>query len=142
MKITLISIVCVVLAAAGVLAVSALDGGEAEMAVFMMSEKDETRIQVAAGELFAISFASSPGTGYGWVLAREPKPELLKFSAEKVEEPKSGLLGGHETVFWSFRALAAGEAEIAMNYVRPWEKEAAPARTHVFMVKIVDRKGG
>ena len=111
------------------------------MPVFMMSEKDESCIQVAAGKPFAICFQSSPGTGYSWVLAKEPDPELLKFIAEKVEEPKSGLLGGRETVFWNFRALAAGEAEIAMNYVRPWEKEAAPARTHVFKVKIMDGKG-
>jgi predicted secreted protein len=141
MKITLISIVCVVLAVAGGLAVSALDGGEDEMPVFRMSEKDETCIQVAAGKPFAIRFGSSPGTGYGWVLAKEPDPELLKFIVEKVEEPKRGLLGGSETVFWNFRALASGETEIAMKYVRPWEKEAAPARTHMFKVRIMNREG-
>ncbi len=137
MKRTLITIICVVLAAAGVLAVSALDQGEDEMPVFMMSEKDESGIQVAAGKPFTICFQSSPGTGYSWVLAAEPDKKLLKFLTEKVEEPKSGLMGGRETVFWTFRALAAGEAEIAMNYVRPWEKEAAPARVHVFKVKII-----
>jgi len=141
MKKTLIAIVCVVMAAAGVLAVSVLDQGEDEMPVFMMSEKDESCIQVAAGKPFAICFQSSPGTGYSWVLAKEPDPELMKFIAERVEEPKSGLLGGRETVFWNFQALAAGEAEIVMNYVRPWEKEAAPARTHVFKVRIMDGKG-
>ena len=141
MKITLISIICVVLTAAGVLAVSVVDRGEDEMPVFMMSEKDESCIRVAAGKPFAICFESSPGTGYGWVLAEKPDPKLLEFIAEKVEEPKSGLLGGRETVFWSFHPLVPGEAEIAMKYVRPWEKEAAPARTHVFKVKIMDGKG-
>ena len=72
MKKPLISIVCVVLAAAGVLAVPALEQGEDEMAVFMMSEKDESCIQVTAGKPFAICFQSSPGTGYSWVLAKEP----------------------------------------------------------------------
>jgi inhibitor of cysteine peptidase len=136
MKRTLISFVCVVLAAAGALAVPALDQGEEEMAVFMMSEKDETCIQVEAGMPFAIRFRTSPGTGYGWALAAEPDRKLLEFVAEKMEEPGSGLLGGPETAVWTFRALAAGEADIAMNYVRPWEKEVPPARTHVFHVTI------
>jgi len=139
MKITLISIVCGVLATAGAFAVLTLDGGEDEMPVFRMSEKDESFIEVAAGEPFAIRFQSSPGTGYSWVLAAEPDKKLLEFLAEEVEEPKSGLLGGQETVLWTFRALAVGEATIAMNYVRPWEKEAAPARTHVFTVKILQK---
>jgi len=53
-----------------------------------------------------------------------------------MEEPGSGLLGGRETVTWTFRALATGETRIEMNYARPWEKEAPPARTHVFKLKI------
>lgn len=112
------------------------DAGEEKMVVFLMSEEGECCIQVEAGKPFAIRFQSSPGTGYNWVLAAEPDKKLLEFLGEKMAEPGSGLLGGRETFVWTFRALAAGETEIAMNYVRPWEKEAAPARTHVFKVKI------
>jgi inhibitor of cysteine peptidase len=136
MKRTLISFICAVLAAAGSFAAPAMGCGEDEMAVFMMSEKDETCIQVAAGKPFAIRFPSSPGTGYSWGFAAEPDRKLLEFSAEKIEEPESMRLGGSEIVVWTFRALAAGATEIAMKYARPWEKEEAPARTHVFKVKI------
>ena len=106
------------------------------MAAFMMSEKDETSIQVMAGKPFAIRFHSSPGTGYRWDLATELDGKLLEFLAEKTEEPESMRLGGRDFVDWTFRALAAGETAIAMKYARPWETEAAPARTHVFKVKI------
>lgn len=136
MKRTIISIICAVLAVAGAFAVPAMDEGEEEMAVFLMSENGECCIQVEAGKLFAIRFQSSPGTGYSWVLAAELDKKLLEFLGEKMKEPGSGLLGGRETFDWTFRALAAGETEIAMNYVRPWEKEAVPAKTHVFKVKI------
>jgi predicted secreted protein len=114
----------------------ALGVGEDEMAAFMMSEKDETSILVAAGKPFAIRFWSSPGTGYSWDFAVELDRKLLEFLAEKTEEPGNMRLGGKELVVWTFRALAAGETVIAMKYARPWETEAAPARTHLFKVKI------
>ncbi|MCU0236604.1 MAG: protease inhibitor I42 family protein [Acidobacteria bacterium] len=137
MKRTTASIICVLATAAGAYAVTARDGVEDEMPVFMMSEKAETCIQVAAGSLFAVRFLSSPGTGYSWALAAELDKKLLEFKEEKMEEPGSGLLGGRETVIWTFRALASGETGIAMNYARPWEKETPPAKTHVFKVKIL-----
>jgi predicted secreted protein len=136
MKRTLISIICVVLAAAGAFAVPAFGEGEDEMAAFMMSEKEETSIQVAAGEPFAIRFQTSPGTGYSWSFAAELDAKLLEFLAERTEEPGSMRLGGNVFVIWTFRALAAGETAIAMKYARPLETESAPARTHVFKVKI------
>jgi inhibitor of cysteine peptidase len=141
MRKSLSSIACIVLAVVGAFSLPALGEGEDDMAVFMMSEKDESCIQVTAGKPFAIRFQSSPGTGYSWALAKEPDPKLLNFIAETVEEPKNGLLGGRETVLWTFAALAAGKAEIAMKYARPWEQEAAPARTHVFKVRIMSGEG-
>lgn len=136
MKRTFLSIICAVLAAAGACAVPAHGEGEDEMAVFMMSEQDETCIQVAAGKLFAIRFQASPGTGYQWGLAAELDNKRLEFLDEKTEESGIKRLGGSEFFVWTFRALAAGEAAIAMKYTRPWETEAAPARMHVFKVKI------
>jgi len=136
MKRTLISIVCFVLAATGSLAVPASDHGEEKMDVFMMSEKDESCIQVEAGKPFAIGFHSSPGTGYSWEFAAEPDKTLLEFRGERIEEPENGMPGGRVTVFWTFQPLAAGETEIALKYARPWEKEAPAAKKHVFKVQI------
>lgn len=106
------------------------------MAAFTMSEAEETCVRVAAGERFALRFRTSPGTGFSWRFAAEPDPRLLRFVEEKTEESKSGLLGAPETAVWIFEALAAGRAAIALEYVRPWETEAEPARKHVFRVTI------
>jgi inhibitor of cysteine peptidase len=130
------SIMCIVLMGLWSASVYACGAGEEKMAVFMMSEKDESCIRAKAGKPFAIRFQSSPGTGYSWEFAVDPDKKLLEFLGEKMEDPGSGLLGGREFVVWTFRALAAGETEIAMKYARPWEKEVAPARTYVFKVKI------
>ncbi len=106
------------------------------MAVFTMSEKDESCIRVESGKSFAIRFLSSPGTGYRWEFAAEPDKKILEFIGEKIEEPASRRLGGSESVVWTFRALSAGDTQISLKYVRPWEKQLPPARTYVFDVRV------
>lgn len=115
---------------------NAQDAGEKAMAVFLMSEKGETCIQVHAGEEFALKFLTSPGTGYSWEFAVKPDGSLLEFIEARAEETEKPRLGGSEFAVWTFRALAAGEADISLKYVRPWEKDADPARKHVFKVHI------
>lgn len=112
------------------------DTGEEAMAVFAMSEKGETCVQVRAGQKFAIKFVTSPGTGYGWELAAPLDENMLVVLETMNEAPESGLLGAREFEIWTCQALVAGEAEISLKYVRPWEKEVEPAKKHVFKVKI------
>jgi predicted secreted protein/dienelactone hydrolase len=111
-------------------------GGEDGVPVFTMTAAGESVIAVKAGTTFAIRFFSSPGTGYGWELAADPGARLLDFVAEKIAEPRGETVGGQEAVIWTFKALAAGEAVIAMRYVRPWENDAEPLRRHLFRVRI------
>ncbi len=108
------------------------------MPVFAMSPEENTLIRVEPGQTFALSFQGRPGTGYSWTLAAEPDKELLEFQGETIEEKEKDphRVGGGETFRWTFKALKAGEAEIAMKYVRPWESDAKPEKSHVFQVKI------
>jgi len=123
---------------AGLWTVSLVRAGTEEeaMAVFPMSDKGETCIQVQAGQKFSLTFVTSPGTGYGWELAAPLDEKMLAVMETKNEAPKSGLLGASERVIWVCRALTAGCSEIALKYVRPWEKDADPAKKHVFKVQI------
>jgi inhibitor of cysteine peptidase len=136
MKKRVLSVVCFMLMGLWSAAAYAMDAREGEMAVFTMSEKGESCIQVTAGKPFAIRFPSSPGTGFSWEFVRPPDKEMLEFLGEKVEEPERGLLGGQVFVIWTFQALAAGDTEISLKYLRPWEKEVPPAKKHVFKVQI------
>lgn len=136
MKRTLLAIVSTALVAVGVMTAAAMDDGEEKMTVFTMSDKEETCILVAPGSMFALRFQGRPGTGYAWAFGCEPDKRLLEFLGETVEERNDGILGGNETFVWTFRALAAGEAKIAMTYSRPWEADVPPQKVHVFNVKI------
>lgn len=106
------------------------------MAVFPMSDKGETCIQVQVGQKFSLKFVTSPGTGYGWVLAAPLDEKMLTVMESKNEVQDSGLLGANEYEIWICRALAAGRTEIALKYVRPWEKDAEPLKKHIFKVEI------
>ena len=108
------------------------------MPVYKMSQEEITSIRVEPGQTFVLSFQGRPGTGYSWSFAAEPDRELLEFLGETIEEREREpeRVGGSETFRWTFKALKAGEAEIAMKYVRPWESDAKPEKAHVFRVKI------
>ena len=113
-------------------------GAEEEvMAVFPMSAKGETCIQVPAGKKFSLKFVTSPGTGYGWELAAPLDEKMLAIMETKNEAPDSGLMGASEYEIWICRALSAGRTEIALKYVRPWEKDAEPVKKHLFKVQIL-----
>lgn len=111
---------------------------EVPMPVFAMSQEESTPVRVETGQTFALSFQGRPGTGYSWALAAEPDKELLEFLGETIaeEERDPHKVGGAETFRWTFKALKAGETEIAMKYVRPWESDARPEKSHVFRVTI------
>jgi inhibitor of cysteine peptidase len=112
-------------------------GAEEEvMAVFPMSDKGETCIQVRAGQNFSLKFITSPGTGYGWELAAPLDEKMLTIMGTKNEAPDNGLLGASEYEIWICRALTPGRTEIVLKYVRPWEKDADPLKKHVFKVQI------
>jgi predicted secreted protein len=109
---------------------------EETMAVFPMSDKDDTCIQVQPGQIFSLKFVTNPGTGYGWELAEPLDNKTLTIMETKIETPGSGLFGANENEIWICRALTSGQTEIALKYVRPWDKDTVSAKKHVFKVKI------
>ncbi|GEM_PF-2100032 len=144
MKKSLVLIACALaLACAAAPKSQSQASAEVPMPVFRMSQEESTAIRVEPGQTFALSFQGRPGTGYSWVFAADPDRKLLEFLGESVAERdrEPEIVGGSETFLWTFKALAAGEAEIAMKYVRPWEAGAEPAGAHVFKVKI-EASGG
>ena len=93
-------------------------------------------IQVTPGRKFSVRIASNPTTGYGWQLAQSPDQAVAVLVTNiYVQEPTDNLrvgVGGHEV--WTFQATGQGQTAIALQYLRPWEKDVPPIRTNVFTV--------
>ncbi len=93
-------------------------------------------IAVDAGRRFVLRLRSNLTTGYGWQLAGplDEKIVVLVTNDYIQSDTKLAGAGGHEV--WVFKAVGRGQAEVALKYVRPWEKDQPPADTNVFKVVV------
>jgi inhibitor of cysteine peptidase len=85
----------------------------------------EAAIQVAVGEQFAVELTGNPSTGYTWQVRVDG--QLLELLGQEFEPSGEGVGAGGVEVF-RFRAVAAGETEIACAYRRPWDTESRDTR--------------
>lgn len=72
--------------------------------------------------------------GFRWNL-REPKERVCSLVKDELE-PSAGGAGGTGKHHWEFRAEEVGTAEIVIEYSRPWERAAAPARIFLISVRV------
>jgi inhibitor of cysteine peptidase len=103
--------------------------------MLQIAEDDNGReVTLAVGEAVELSLAENRTTGYHWELNEKGGPvcELLKDDFEAATGPP-GSGGVHR---WQFRAVQPGSGEIGLQYRRPWEVNAAPARTYEVSVRV------
>jgi predicted secreted protein len=100
--------------------------------------------KAGAGVDFAIALVSNPSTGYSWRLAKPLDEDVIALVSSEFEKKSVESEGGEEgeivgapgEELWTFTAVAEGEAEIELEYVRPWETDKAPEETATFKVKV------
>lgn len=91
-------------------------------------------IQVKAGAIIELSLEETPGTGYRWEFDRldEQHFELLKTESRSLVE--EGRVGGPALRTWRLKAKKAGESQLSLDYLRPWEGKGKAVKH--FLVKI------
>jgi predicted secreted protein len=97
---------------------------------------EPTPLAVTVGQEFKLTLQYNSGTGYQWALAKPLDAKLLKHAGIEYKRPEPKLPGGPGDMVWTFKALAEGKADIALNYVRPWASGEKPAQTTNFVVVI------
>jgi inhibitor of cysteine peptidase len=93
-------------------------------------------ISVKAGEDFVISLDSNRTTGYQWQLAEPLDKNILKLAGIEYKAPKTDLIGAGGKDLVTLKAVGKGKAQVNLRYVRPWEKDAAPAKKVTFSVEV------
>src|SRR5215469_3949954 len=91
-------------------------------------------ISTKTSEEFEVALPESRTAGYRWVITENGKPLLELLSETTI--PNAGGVGGASDHLWRFQASAPGEAKLALEYSRPWEKSAKPARTFTLKVRV------
>jgi len=101
-----------------------------------LSDVTPIPIAVLAGSTFTITIPSNHTTGYQWRLANSPSTEILRSTGSVYNDPTSGRPGQGGDEVWTFEAVGKGQATIALEYVRPWEKDVQPAKAQTFEVTV------
>lgn len=96
----------------------------------------DTSISAGVGETFYIKVESNRTTGYSWSVGEISDKAQVVILSSQYTAPRTDVVGegGEET--WHFKAVGAGNVKLIWNYIRPWEKGEAPAKTLTFNVEV------
>ena len=90
-------------------------------------------VELKSGQILTVSLEAQLGTGYGWAVVS--RNDNIVPEGEPMQEPVGGARpGGLEIQKFRFRASAAGESDLALHYVRGWEKNSKPLKEFIVTV--------
>jgi inhibitor of cysteine peptidase len=90
---------------------------------------NEHAVILAVGDTLVVSLAATPGTGFGWKVMELDGKMLRAVGTPEVIPNAHPMPGAPATQVFHFQAVGAGSTGLELDYVRPWEKSAAPAHT-------------
>lgn len=98
--------------------------------------KQNSIIHAKVGKDLVITLESNRTTGYSWQLASSIDRDFLVVVGLRYIVPNTKAVGVGGKEEWTLRALKPGKTVVVFKYVRPWEKNKAPAKTKTFSVVI------
>jgi predicted secreted protein len=96
----------------------------------------EHPINASIGKEFAISLESNPSTGFEWWTKFDPNYLSLIDSAFVGGNEKSGMVGVPGTQTFAFNAKIAGNTDVIMLLLQPWENGTIAERK-IFPINIM-----
>ncbi|MEJ2011644.1 MAG: protease inhibitor I42 family protein [Anaerolineales bacterium] len=93
---------------------------------FTIDASQSAAIELRPGEQVELTLCSNPTTGFQWLDPAEiSDPAVIEqVSMNFIEPPLKGeskLVGAPGIQNWTFKALAAGSAQVSLSYSQPWE---------------------
>jgi|SRR5579884_426331 len=93
----------------------------------------DSAISVKVKQPFQIRLNVASGTGYTWMPQGPIAPGITLLGV--FQQPRGKLMpGGPGQEVLVFRADDAGKMELTLQYVRPWERGAKPAKIQTFTI--------
>ena len=129
--IVIAGLVLIALVAAG--AAFAMSTDEPSEATVYTADDDGTSIVLEPGESFSVVLPGNATTGYSWQVEGIDAANLS--AAEPVYVSDSELIGAGGIYTFTFTAAAAGETELRLVYLRPWE-QVEPLETFTMTVTV------
>lgn len=104
-------------------------------------------IALKLGEEFEIAIDDQPSTGYAWDVVAgvddagdpdrsEVLSTIMAFRPQRASDSAEPPPGAPGEVVWRFRAIRPGSGMLRLEYRRPWEKDASPARQATYRIDV------
>ena len=107
-----------------------------------LSESDAGRVvDLQPTDLLVLRLEGNPSTGYGWRVQEMDRGVLRPMPGEEFE-PQSDLPGAPGIQTLRFAGVTRGQTDLRLVYQRPWERDAAPAKTFSVQVRSQGRFKG
>ena len=92
-------------------------------------------VRLRVGDTLRVVLAANVSTGYSWQVTGNDAGILQPASSQNAPAaPQRVGAPGQQTL--SFAAKAPGQDHLTLHYVRPWEKNAKPARTYAVSLTV------
>lgn len=104
--------------------------------VTLTEAQNGKNITIDKGASLVISLGSSPSTGYGWQIDKNDNAILKLVGKPTFHPPAHPMPGAPGRQRFNFEAIAAGSDSIELRYLRPWEKDIAPAKRFSVIITV------
>ena len=86
-------------------------------------------ITLNTGDTLVLTLDGNTTTGYNWQM-QPMDPAILKQVGEPAFTPESNKVGAPGKIVSTFTAAKTGQANLVLNYIRPFEKGNAPLNSY------------
>jgi inhibitor of cysteine peptidase len=115
------------------LASTAMGRADEPKPVKITDKDNDGKVLLVKGQELIVTLDITTGTGYTWLVKRVDDKQLEQTGKPK-EEREENKPGAPARLVFRFKALKPGTTPLELDYKRPFEKEAKPAKT--FQVKV------
>lgn len=92
-------------------------------------------VQLRVGDTLRIVLPANVSTGYSWKVNQNDASVLAVNDTEN-QRAQIARIGANHTQTLAFTAKMPGRDDLTLNYARPWEKNAKPARTYAVSITV------
>jgi inhibitor of cysteine peptidase len=93
-------------------------------------------IHLPVGQMIELRLNENPTTGFRWSFAADGRPSCTVVSDVFASHEGPPGAGGHHQ--WLIKAIRAGNSHVKLLYRRPYDPDAAPARTFTLDVLVTE----
>jgi len=95
---------------------------------------DGREVALNIGDTAELSLGENPTTGYRWTFTSKPEPACKVVNDSF--DPGGSAPGAGGTHRWKLEAVSSGTGAVELQYLRPWEKDAAAGQTFKLNIRV------